>query len=315
MREIEPQPVGRVQRSALRHMIPQRAPQRLMQQMRRRMVGANGGAARRINHQFRTRTHRDHPLGHPRQVQNHPLRLPCVDNLCLPAVGFQPAVIADLPTGFGIERRLVDDHQHLGTHPGLGHRLTAQHQRDHLPLGSFGVIAQKFGGPVFFRQIEPDRRFGGFAGPSPGRPRLGFLPGHRRVKPGHVNRAALFAQRILRQVQRKPIGVIKLERRPAIQRTAIGQAQNLILQQLQPAVEGGAEPGFLQPQGLFDQRLRPAQLGVSRPHAAHQSADQPVHHRVSGPQLMRMPHGAAHDAAQHITAPFIRRHHPVSNQE
>jgi hypothetical protein len=42
MAEVEAQPVRRIERAALRHVIAKRAAQRLVQQMRRGMVGANG---------------------------------------------------------------------------------------------------------------------------------------------------------------------------------------------------------------------------------------------------------------------------------
>ena len=51
MREIEPQPVRRVERAALRHMIAQPLAQRLMQQMGRGMVGPDRAAPRMIDHQ------------------------------------------------------------------------------------------------------------------------------------------------------------------------------------------------------------------------------------------------------------------------
>ena len=49
VREIEAQPVGRDQRALLRDMIAEHLAQRLVQQMRRRMVAADVGAARVID--------------------------------------------------------------------------------------------------------------------------------------------------------------------------------------------------------------------------------------------------------------------------
>jgi hypothetical protein len=45
MAEVEAQPVGRIERAALRHVIAKRAAQRLVQQVRGRMVGADRAAA------------------------------------------------------------------------------------------------------------------------------------------------------------------------------------------------------------------------------------------------------------------------------
>ena len=49
MREVEAQPVGRDQRALLRDVIAEHLAQRLVQQMRRRMVRADGAAARMID--------------------------------------------------------------------------------------------------------------------------------------------------------------------------------------------------------------------------------------------------------------------------
>ena len=52
MGDVEAQPVGRDQRALLRDMIAQRHAQRLVQQVGRRMVGADGEAARVIDAQL-----------------------------------------------------------------------------------------------------------------------------------------------------------------------------------------------------------------------------------------------------------------------
>ena len=113
-----------------------------------------------------------------------------------------------------------------------------------LPFGGLCVIAQKLGNPVFFGQIIPDRRICGIAKTAPGCPRLGLLRGHRGLKPAQIHRTAFFAQRILRQVQRETEGVIQFERRRPRQIGPVGQPRQFIIQQLQPAVQRGFEPGF-----------------------------------------------------------------------
>ncbi len=64
MGEVEPQPVRRHQRAALRDMIAQRAAQRLVQQVGRGMVGADGGAAGRVHGESRRRALHDLAFGH-----------------------------------------------------------------------------------------------------------------------------------------------------------------------------------------------------------------------------------------------------------
>ena len=49
VREIEAQPVGRDERALLRHMVAEHLAQRLMQEMRRRVMGARRAAPRMID--------------------------------------------------------------------------------------------------------------------------------------------------------------------------------------------------------------------------------------------------------------------------
>ena len=56
VREVETQPIRRHHRTLLRHMRSEHLSQRLMQQMRGRMVGADGGTATMIDRQRQCRT-------------------------------------------------------------------------------------------------------------------------------------------------------------------------------------------------------------------------------------------------------------------
>ena len=84
---------------------------------------------------------------------------------------------------------------------------------------------------------------------------------------------------------------------------------------MQPALQGLAEAGFLQQQGLDDQCFGEAELGVGGAHLADQDGNQPVQHRVARAHHVRVAHGAAHDAAQHVAAALVRRQHAVGDQE
>ena len=164
-------------------------------------------------------------------------------------------------------------------------------------------------------KVEPDRGVARLARARPRRARLGLLLGHRAVEARDLDPAPLLAQRVLRQVQRKAVGVVKLERRLAGQVRALGQARDLVAQKPQPAVECLAETRLFAPQRLLDHRLTAGEFGVGRAHLARQRGHQLVHHRVLGPQHVRVAHRAAHDPAQDVAAPLVRRHHPVGDQE
>ena len=223
--------------------------------------------------------------------------------------------IPDLPAAFGIKRRLVHNDLHQRARGRRSHFGAALHQGHDLPFGRLQLVTEEFRHPMHFGQLVPDHRIGGLTRTRPGRPRFGFLLGHRRIKAGHIHRKPPLAQRILRQIKRKAVSVIKLERRRPRQIGPRCHAPQLVIQQLQPALQRGFEPRLLQPQRLFDQGLRPAQFRIGRPHLLHQSRHQPVHHRILRAQHMRVPHSPPHDPPQHIAAPLVRRHHPIGDQK
>ena len=182
--------------------------------------------------------------------------------------GFGPncSLIANLTAGFGIERCLVYHHMHWLTFALLVIKRTLPLQRKHHALRRFGVVAQELGRAMFLGQIVPrsPRRP---VRPSPTtRPRaLAFCSAMASSKALDIDGAPLAAQRILRQVEREAVGVIKPERRLPRKRGALGQLGKLIVQKPQAAFQRGAEPLLLQLQRLGDERLRPAQFGVSLP--------------------------------------------------
>ena len=315
MAEVEPQPVRRVERTALRHMIAQGAAQRLVQKVGRRVVGADLATAAMRHLQLGRLTLGDGTFGDLGDMNEHPRRFLDIGDLCRAGLGADKACIPNLPAAFGIKGRLVDDDLH-GC-PGFGRpdRHPVADQRQQLTFGGFGVIAQKLGRAIGLGQFEPDSGILGLAGADPGRARLLALLVHRGLEPRHIDGLALFAQRILRQIQREAVGVIELERRRAGQFSPLRQPRQLVIQQLQPAVQRGAEPGFLQPQRLFNQALGAGQFRIGPAHLPHQRRHQLVHHRIVGAQHVGMAHRTAHDPAQDIATPLIGRHHPIGNQE
>ena len=138
---------------------------------------------------------------------------------------------------------------------------------------------------------------------------------HRHVKPRHINSAALFAQGVLGQVEGETVGVVELEGGSTRQVGPFRQAGQFVVQQAQTTVERGAKAGFFQAQRRFDQALGAGQFGIGAAHLPDQGGHQTEHHRVLCAQHMRMTHGTAHDAAQHIAAPLVRGHDTIGNQE
>ncbi len=140
-----------------------------------------------------------------------------------------------------------------------------QHSHD-LALGDIGVVAEEFGGAQALAQFEPDLLVGRFARAGPGGARSLALAIHRRVEAGIVDRAALAAQNVLRQVEREAERVVELEGDFAVELALGRQARGLFFQKLQAAIQRLLEAGFLQLQRLGDQRLGAAQFGIGLAH-------------------------------------------------
>ena len=138
---------------------------------------------------------------------------------------------------------------------------------------------------------------------------------HGGFKTGLINAQALRTQRIFGQVIWKAICVIKLERGIACKDIAGLHPRGRFIKQLDTLVQRATELGFFLLQRRFNHRLRTQQFGIGRAHFRGEAAHQTVHQRLFRAKDVRMAHGAAHDAAQNITATFIRRHDTIGQQE
>ena len=231
------------------------------------------------------------------------------------AVGFEGAGVADLAAGFGVEGRLVQHDLHLDADRRSLDGMAADEEGGDLAFGGLGVVAEELGGAELLGEVEPDRLVGGLAGAGPGGAGLRLLLGHRRLEAGDVDGAVLLAERVLGEVEREAEGVVEAEGGGAGERGAVGQAVELVVEDAQAAVERGLEAGLLGEQRLLDQRLGAGELGEGGAHLGDQRRDQAVHHRIHGAEQVRVAHGAAHDAAEHVAAAFVGGEHAVGDQE
>ena len=122
-------------------------------------------------------------------------------------------------------------------------------------------------------------------------------------------------QRVLREVERKAVGVVERERGLALELVALLEAAALLVEDRKPALQRLAEARLLELERLGDQRLGAHQFGIGLAHLAHQRRHQPPHQRLLGAEQLGVAHGAAHDAAEHVAAAFVRRQHAVGDQE
>jgi len=144
---------------------------------------------------------------------------------------------------------------------------------------------------------------------------FGLLALHGIVEAGEVDADAAVAQRILREVEREAVGVVELEGRLAVKAVALRKIGRRLRQQAQSALQRLAETGFLELQRLGNKRFGAREFRIGPTHLLHQHWQELVDDGLTGTEKLRMAHGAAHDAAEHVAATLVRGQHPVCDQE
>src|SRR5688572_29050071 len=317
--EVEAQAIGRHQRALLRDMRAEPAAQRFVQQMRRGVVGAQAGAALAIDLHLDRVADLHLALGHLAEMHEQvaDLALRIADRDSRAARRGQRAGVAHLAARLAIERRLVGDQRDLLTLLGGLHFGAVLEQRDDLAFRLLGRVAEELGGAEALAQVEPHRFGRRLAGAGPGRARALALLLQLDVEAVDIHLDAAVAQDRLREVERKAAAVAELERDRAAELAVLGQAaaRDRAFQFLEAGAQGLLEAALFQLQRLGDDRLRADELLIGLAHLLDQRGYQFPHQRLDAADLVRVAHGAAHDPAQHIAAPFVRREDAIRDQE
>src|SRR5512143_4006301 len=227
----------------------------------------------------------------------------------------EPTAVADLAAGFAVERGLVDEDGTALAVFQILHARAVLDESDDLTGRGLRLVAEELGCAELLLQLEPELVGYRLAGARPGFARLGALPLHGGGEAACIDADAARLQRILGQIVGEAISVVELERDLAGQRVAALQVPRLLVEQLQPALERLAEAGLLELERLLDEALRALELVIGEAHLSDQGRDQTVKERLLRAQNMCVPHGAPHDAAEHVAPPLIRRQNAVGDEE
>ena len=280
------------------------------------MVGAHGRTALAVDREFER-------LPGPRgAVLNRDAMDEEIAELLLGAGDPQPrplalhrARIADLTTGLAVERRLVEDEKADLAGLQLLHLGAVLQERQHDALGGLGLVAEELRRADALADAEPHRFGRGLAGAGPGGAGLLALALHGDVEDLRIDADAAGLQSVLRQVEREAVGVVEREGGLAGELLACGKLAGLLIQNGKTALQRLAEARLFEAQGLGDERLGAHQLRVGLPHLAHEGRHEAVHQRILGSEELGVPHGAPHDAAEHVAAALVRRQHAVGDEE
>ena len=190
--------------------------QRLVHQVRDRVVASHGGA------RFLRDLRREH-VAHLHRAFLHMRHV--AEDAFLDAIGFRDsqerravfkhAGVAHLAAHFRVEGGLVQNDDHVVARRAFLNLHAALVEGEHLGIGfGKGVVALK---DVVFARVENVRRNLELTRGA----RLCFLLGHGAVKPFSVHREALFAAHVARQVNGEAVGVVQLEGNVAVQHAVL----------------------------------------------------------------------------------------------
>src|SRR5918994_147243 len=297
VREVEPQLVRTDGRAGLLDVVSEHLPQRLVKQMRRRVVGhrreadapRHGGADAVSG-------------GEPGALEDEHLVVPEPDRLAqlrlrLRLLVLQQALIRDLAATLRVERRLAQ----LGEEEVFVDLLERADLRQHVHL----LVADEFGA-----EAGGDGEVGR-AGADPGRAGAGDLAvlGHEPLEAVLVDRDAALARELSRQLEREAVRGSEVEGVLAGDRAAGGD----LIEELRPTRERLGEPLVLgaecaaDPISVLDQLREPwAHL------LADHVADPP---EVVEPDRACLMDGAPHDPAEHVAATLIGGRDAVADEE
>ena len=211
--EIKAQPVGGDERPLLRDVAAEPLAKGRVEQVRRRMIGAELGATAGIDREDDGVADGDPPGGDLAKMDMELAELLCgVGNgERQPGRGHRSGV-ARLPARFAVERGLVGDDGDGFARIGRPDADAVADKRDDRALTVVARIPGELGRAGRFEDVEPHRGGRALTRARPCRARRAALLGHRRVEAGSVDADAAVAERILGQVVGKAEGVVELER-------------------------------------------------------------------------------------------------------
>ncbi len=138
---------------------------------------------------------------------------------------------------------------------------------------------------------------------------------HGRVEGFGVYGNPARLERILSEVEGKAEGIVEREGGFTGKSFTAGQLLAALLEQHKSARERFAKPRLFELEGLGDQRLRAGEFWIGLAHLAGERGNEPPHQRLLRAEELRVAHGAAHDAAEHVAAALVGREHAVGDEE
>ena len=326
VREVEARLLGIDERALLLHVRAQHLAQRLVHQVRDAVVAHGGGARGLIDARVHTVAHLERALRHHAVVTiDVGLDFLRVFDAEDHAFGQQLALVADLTAAFRIERRGVEHDDAAFTLLQVARARPINVDSYYFAsVRQFVVTGEDVGRAAVFQRLvhlELARRAAS-----------GFLTLHCSIKCSHINLQVPLATNVLRQIERKPVGVVQLERRFTRKGSFLRNCMPLNIrrrifygigsdlrsgrfQDLHAVGQRFVKALFLRLQHLFHPLRLRLQTRIRRAHQFDQRRHQLVEEGLLLSQFVAMPDRAADDAALHVAAAFVRWNHTIADEE
>jgi hypothetical protein len=227
----------------------------------------------------------------------------------------QATAVANLTTGFGIERGAFEHHHGAGTSGDLGHRLALLKQTSHAHgFGRALIAGERLCGAQRAQGLARNGMRGIDVGEMAGRTRLFALRVHGRFIGRHINRETTLASNVRCEVDREAVGIVELEGH-VTRNGGAAQIRNGGLKNFETLVEGLCKALFFLLEDFDDAPGTLMQLRKGAAHFAIQRRHQLVEKCVAETQFVPVAQRAPHDPAEHKAAAFIAGHHTVHHQK
>src|SRR5450830_172490 len=306
--EVETQALAVNQRTLLLDVLAQHLAQCSVQQVGGRVVQRSGVAHVGVHLGFHRRTDGQAARRQHAVVQERTAGLGGIAYIKTTGRSLEETAVANLPTGFGVERRLVQDHHAVIAFTQDVDRLAVFIQGDHFGRAVGGLVAGELGGHVNLDQavVVHAEGTGGTCAYT-----LGF---HLALETFLVEGQVALTGDVAGQVHRETVGIVEFEHHVARHHVAL-QAGEVLLEDLQALFQGLGELLFFSLEHALDVRLVLGEFREGFAHLGDQRRDDLVEEAAVGAQLVTVAAGATDDTAQHVATAFIRRQHAVGNQE
>ena len=291
--------------SLLGHMFAEHFAQRLVHDVRHRVVAHDGLTALGVDHGLERVARLDFAFTDVSNVtEDACLELETVAHLQERRAVFEHTGVAHLAAHFGIERGLVENNEHIVAGLSRFDLNAVLVKRKHLGFGRLKrVVAHEF--VVVARKEHVGGNLELACGAS-----LVLLLKHAGFKTFGVDRQTALTAHVSREVHRETVGVVQLKGDVAGQHAVLAFGHGFI-KDLHTVGERLQEAFFFRADHFGDLRILDFRIDVA--HFACKRFDQLIEEQTAGTQLVAVTDRAAADAADHISAAFVAGLDAVGN--